>query len=91
MVQGERVGYLPAARTARGPGQRELAKLVGVSRQWIVEIEHGKFRAEVGLVLQTLRALGLELSVTKPAPDPVRSSPDSPDLDALISRTRERR
>lgn len=43
--------------------QEELARRVKVSRQWIVEVEKGKLRAEIGLVLRTLDALGLTLSV----------------------------
>jgi len=35
---------------------------VGVSRKWIVEVEKGKPRAEIGLVLRTFTALGLKLS-----------------------------
>ncbi|WP_158047680.1 helix-turn-helix transcriptional regulator [Skermanella pratensis] len=50
-------------RRSLGLDQGELAGLAGVSRQWIVEIEKGKPRAEIGLVLQTLNALGFGLSV----------------------------
>jgi HTH-type transcriptional regulator / antitoxin HipB len=42
-----------------GMAQLELATQVGVSRQWISDVERGKPRAEVGLVLRTLRALDL--------------------------------
>ena len=38
--------------------QRSLAQKVGVSRQWIVEVEKGKPRAEIGLLLRTIDALG---------------------------------
>ena len=43
--------------------QTELARQVGVGRQWVVAIEHGKSRAELGLVLRTLSALGLSLAI----------------------------
>lgn len=46
-----------------GLNQTELASRVGVGRQWIVAIEHGKSRAELGLVLRTLAALNLTLDV----------------------------
>ena len=36
--------------------QTELARKAGVGRQWVVAIEHGKSRAELGLVLLTLSA-----------------------------------
>jgi HTH-type transcriptional regulator / antitoxin HipB len=44
-------------------GQDELAARVGVSRKWIIDAEKGKPRAEIGLVLRTLDALGLRLSL----------------------------
>lgn len=43
--------------------QAELAGKVGVGRQWVVAVEHGKSRAELGLVLRTLSALGLSLTI----------------------------
>jgi HTH-type transcriptional regulator/antitoxin HipB len=46
--------------------QRELADRVGVSRQWLVEIERGKPRAEVGLLLRVLRELELRLETLAP-------------------------
>ncbi len=79
--------------------QQELANRVGVSRQWIVEIEHGKPRAEIGLVLKTINALKLEINIV-----PYRRSGASPgsqladsrksardiDIDVLIERARGR-
>ena len=53
-------------RRQLGLDQRDLAQRVGVSRQWIVEIEGGKPRAALVLVLRTLAALGLELDVRLP-------------------------
>ncbi len=50
-------------RRRRGLDQLALAKKVGVSRQWVVEIEKGKARAEVGLILRALEVLGVPLSV----------------------------
>ncbi len=41
--------------------QAELAKLIGVSRQWVVGIEQGRERAELGLVLRALDSLGISL------------------------------
>ena len=43
--------------------QQELARAAAVGRQWIVEIEAGKPRAELGRVLQTLAALDLSLTI----------------------------
>ena len=43
--------------------QQQLARAAAVGRQWIVEIEAGKPRAELGRVLQTLAALDLSLTI----------------------------
>ncbi len=43
--------------------QQQLARAAAVGRQWIVEIEAGKPRAELGRVLQTLAALDLSLTM----------------------------
>jgi len=61
--------------------QAALAARIGVSRQWIVEVERGKERAEVGLVLRALNALGLAARVE-------RRPADAVDLDVLLARAR---
>ena len=73
-------------RKQLGLDQRSLAQRVGVSRQWIVEIEKGKPRAELGLVLRTLKALELQLELGAPRAAARRSG--SVDLDALLERAR---
>ena len=73
-------------RLQLGIDQSDLARRVGVSRQWLVEIEKGKPRAEIGLVFRTLRALDLDVWVgdlpaeSQPAPDI--------DLNRVIERAR---
>ena len=42
--------------------QAKLAELIGVSRQWVVGIEQGRERAELGLALRALDSLGICLS-----------------------------
>ena len=49
-------------RRRLGLSQSALAEKAGVGRQWLVAVEHGKARAEIGLVLRTLAALDLTLS-----------------------------
>lgn len=67
--------------------QKTLAERVGVSRQWIIDIEHGKPRAEIGLLLRTLRELDIHLDATTP---PLSAKPKhkrkGPDLDAIVDR-----
>lgn len=72
--------------------QKTLAAKAGVSRFWVIGIEGGKPRAEVGLVL--LRALGLVMDVDvhvathdRPVARHVRTNAVAAprvDLDALI-------
>lgn len=72
--------------------QNELARKAGVGRQWVVAIEHGKSRAELSLVLRTLAALDLPLTIdpghrrlpSSDAMDPV-------DIDAIVNAAREDR
>jgi HTH-type transcriptional regulator/antitoxin HipB len=74
-------------RLELGLGQRTLAARVGVSRQWIVEIEGGKPGAALGLVLRTLDALGLRLVLD--ARKPKRGL--GVDIDAIVSAARKPR
>lgn len=74
-------------RRKLGLNQQELATRVGVTRQWIIEIEQGKERAAIGLVLRTLNALGLELSALETAPEP--NPRIETDIDAVVRRARK--
>lgn len=75
-------------RRALGLDQAELARRVGVSRQWVVAMEKGKARAELGLVLRTLSALGIELRA-----DSGKRGRAAPliDIDAVVDRARAAR
>lgn len=83
-------------RRLLGWEQRTLATRVGVSRQWIVEVEKGKPRAEVGLLLRTLRVLGLDLHADPAAGDPTAGDKAGAapsglvDVDAIVERARKR-
>ena len=77
-------------RRALDLSQRDLAERVGVSRQWVVEIEGGKSRAELGLVLRTFEALGVSLAIddgSTAAAAPRRAVSPS-DIDAILDRAR---
>jgi transcriptional regulator with XRE-family HTH domain len=56
------LGSIRDNRTKLGLDQKSLAEKVGVSRQWIVEIEKRKSRASIGLLLPTIGALGIALA-----------------------------
>lgn len=85
-----------AQRKQFGWNQDALAKAIGVSRQWVIDIEKGKARAELALVLRALQALGLSLDVQLPkaAPEDVVavakaafSAPRTrPDINEVVER-----
>lgn len=66
-------------RTALGLSQLELARRAGVSRQWIVGVEAGRDRAEVGRLFRVLNTLDLAVRVDPRPEDP---------LDAILARAR---
>jgi HTH-type transcriptional regulator / antitoxin HipB len=70
--------------------QLTLAKKIGVSRLWLVEIEKGKPRAEIGLVLRALDALHIRLNATTGPHTPKRAE-TTVDIDRIIATAREPR
>jgi y4mF family transcriptional regulator len=69
-------------RKQLGVDQATLAKRIGVSRQWVIGIERGRSRAELGLVMRALDELGIRLDA---APREMPSTGTSPvDLDAIV-------
>ena len=74
-------------RKSLGLGQAELASRVEVSRQWIVGVEQGRSRAELGLVLRTLDVLGIRLETR--LQEAVKPSRRRPDIDAIVSSARK--
>ena len=64
------------ARQSRGMTQQQLARAALVGRQWVVEIEAGKPRAELGMVLRTLAALDLSLTMHGEGIPELRKSAD---------------
>ena len=80
-------------RKELGWDQARLAQAAGTSRQWIVDIERGKPRAELELVLRTLTALDLSLAIrTRQMPPPSVTAtrtfdPRPPiDINAIVER-----
>jgi HTH-type transcriptional regulator / antitoxin HipB len=74
--------------------QDQLAARVGVSRKWIIDVEKGKPRAEIGLLLRTLDALGLRLSLDSDGYSAgVTGFSDIPavDIDSIVDNARIRR
>jgi HTH-type transcriptional regulator/antitoxin HipB len=78
-------------RRRLGLEQKALAEQVGVSRQWIIDIEKGKPRAALGLVLRTVNALGILLDASDESIRPSRTSAAAPDINAIIAAARKPR
>jgi len=69
--------------------QSTLAKRIGVSRQWVIDIEHGHPRAELALVLRALDALGIPLHASD---EPNTSSAQSGvDINAIVAKAKKRK
>lgn len=78
-------------RRKLGLEQKTLAEQVGVSRQWIIDIEKGKPRAAVGLVLRTVNALGILLDASDEPTRRLGRSASAPDIDAVVAAARKPR
>jgi HTH-type transcriptional regulator/antitoxin HipB len=63
--------YVRGERRTQSLTQAELATRAGVSRDWLIRLEAGERRLEVGLVLDVLNALERPLRTTElPARQP---------------------
>ena len=79
-------------RKALGWDQARLAQETGVSRQWIIDIEKGKPRAELQLVLRTLNVLGIDLDASvRVTPSPTKTEKPTvvrPNIDDIVNNSR---
>ena len=66
--------------------QAALAKQIGVSRQWVIEIEHGHARAELGLVLRALDTLSIQLDANVSQTGRRRGT--TIDIDAIVAKAK---
>jgi HTH-type transcriptional regulator/antitoxin HipB len=79
------LGYLiKDRRRLLGLGQQDLARRIGVRRQWVINIEKGKRTAEVGLILKALATLGVDLDASVQRPAQSRTARDAADIDAVL-------
>lgn len=80
-------------RTRLGLDQISLAKKAGTSRKWLIEVENGKTRAEIGLVFRTLKALGLSMNIGDAAEaQPIRRRPaPTVDINKIIDSLKKLR
>lgn len=77
-------------RRALKLSQTYLAARVGVSRPWLAKLEKGKSTAQIGLVLRTLRELGvfIDASAIKQIGEAAGQQTDAVDLNAIIQKTK---
>src|ERR1700712_626736 len=63
-------------RREKGLTQSELAKLLGAERKWVLNLESGNSKAEIGLILRAIEVLGLRALLTEKG-QPGRSPDES--------------
>lgn len=81
-------------RRRLGWDQDELAQRVGASRKWLIEVEKGKPRAEIGLLLRALDVLGLRLSLDPETPSNSKQASKAVptvDIDSILDKRRTRK
>ena len=84
--------FIRERRVKLAMDQSDLAKKAGTSRKWIVEVEQGKPRAEIGLVLRTLKALGvsLDLAADRAQKAVAASEPAKVDINNILDSLKKR-
>ena len=76
-------------RKLLGLDQAELASRVGVSRQWLIQIESGKPGAGIGLLLRLLKALDLTFTLDTSRGAPSEATLNLHDPSAILDRVRK--
>jgi HTH-type transcriptional regulator / antitoxin HipB len=75
-------------RKQLGLDQSTFAKRIGVSRQWVIAVEHGHARAAMGLVLRAIDALGIRLNASMEQTGR-RSSTSTVDINAIVTKAKK--
>ena len=84
--------FIRERRTKLGMDQIALTKKAGTSRKWLVEVEQGKPRAEIGLILRTLKSLGVsvDLKADSSHETPSISNASTPDINSILDALKKR-
>lgn len=82
---GDMGALIRSRRKELGLDQAGLAERIGVNRKWVIEMEKGHARAELGIVLRTLNALNIRLSEFTDQPAPQKVRVQIVDIDKIIS------
>jgi HTH-type transcriptional regulator/antitoxin HipB len=77
-------------RIELGLGQPDLAKRIGASRHWVIDMEQGKDGVEIGRVLRALDTLGLTIDISTNAIKTSSGKADIRriDIDSIVTRSR---
>lgn len=76
-------------RLEKGLSQVALAALLGVERKWVIHLESGNSKAELGLILRALDALNLQASLSDKRSSPAKGgSSKSSRLDEVFNQLR---
>lgn len=68
----ELAAVIRGLRREKGWSQATLAREAGVGREWVIHLEKARPTVELGLVMGTLKALGVRLRIE---PQPTQSDP----------------
>jgi HTH-type transcriptional regulator / antitoxin HipB len=84
--------FIRERRTKLGMDQVALAEKAGTSRKWLIEVEQGKPRAEIGLILRTLKTLGvsIDLQIDSLAKATSNDKAASADINNVLSSLKKR-
>jgi HTH-type transcriptional regulator/antitoxin HipB len=84
--------FIRERRTKLGMDQVALAEKAGTSRKWLIEVEQGKPRAEIGLILRTLKTLGvsIDLQIDSLAKATSNDKAASTDINNVLSSLKKR-
>jgi len=76
-------------RLEQGLSQVALAAQLGVERKWVIHLESGNPKAELGLILRALDALNLQTSLSDKRSSPAKSGSPAPSrLDEVFHQLR---
>lgn len=76
--------FIRDSRKRKNLDQSQLAAMIGVNRRWVMEVEKGKPRAEVGLVLKALDALGIRVGIDESVSNTPPEGIAIADIDAIV-------
>ena len=71
--------------------QSNFAKRIGVSRRWVIEVEHGHARAELGLVLRALDALDIRLDASSEIASRRGPTKSAVDINEIVAKAKKSR